>query len=250
MTSVAEDSAAEAAAPALSDAPAPSQDGASAADAASAPHVDGAASSDAAGVAAQAPGSAGVPANAGAADGSAKRRSRWGAKVETTAAPAQPADAEQPKKRSRWGSKPATDPMSLAVQLGIPLATLQAMSEEQRASLPAIKLRLEAIDALLGTPDCGVGAIPPEQRSPSPDPIFDKNGDRVNTRIKLKREALEKEKAGLIDGLKPKPKATNQRQWRKLRAVFVARRRRACGGPGSYGFFSTKLVCCMVIQGR
>ena len=70
-----------------------------------------------------------------------QKRSRWGAgKSEAPAAADTPA-AEAPKKRSRWGAKPAeaTDPIQLAVQLGLPLATLQHMSSEQQASLPKLK---------------------------------------------------------------------------------------------------------------
>ena len=40
----------------------------------------------------------------------------------------------------------------------------------------------------LRLPDYGMGDIPVEQRSPSPEPIFDKNGQRVNSRVVLRRQ--------------------------------------------------------------
>ena len=75
-----------------------------------------------------------------------KRRSRWGAKTEDA-----PGNSEAPapaRKRSRWGSKPAqsTDPVTLAVQLGIPLATLQQMTAEQQQMLPVIKSKIDEVD--------------------------------------------------------------------------------------------------------
>ena len=75
-----------------------------------------------------------------------KRRSRWGAKTEDAAGNSEaPAPA---RKRSRWGSKPAqsTDPVTLAVQLGIPLATLQQMTAEQQQMLPVIKSKIDEVD--------------------------------------------------------------------------------------------------------
>ena len=65
--------------------------------------------------------------------------------------------------------------------MGIPLATLQHMSAKQQESLPQMKLRVDEIDLLLRLPDCGVSEIPPERRSPSPDPIFDRAGVRALT---------------------------------------------------------------------
>ena len=49
-----------------------------------------------------------------------------------------------------------------------------------------------------------MGDIPVEQRSPSPEPIFDKNGQRVNSRLVLRRQKLERERAALVESLKPK----------------------------------------------
>ena len=56
----------------------------------------------------------------------------------------------------------------------------------------------------LRLPDYGMGDIPVEQRSPSPEPIFDKNGQRVNSRLVLRRQKLERERAALVESLKPK----------------------------------------------
>ena len=80
------------------------------------------------------------------ADG--KRRSRWGAKTEDEPNSEPAADGAAPRKRSRWGNKPqqVADPVMLAVQLGIPLATLQQMTAEQQHNLPVVKSKIEEID--------------------------------------------------------------------------------------------------------
>ena len=64
-----------------------------------------------------------------------------------------------------------------------------------KARLWSVRLRL---------PDYGMGDIPAEQRSPSPEPIFDKNGQRVNSRVVLRRQKLDRERAALVESLKPK----------------------------------------------
>jgi splicing factor 1 len=58
-----------------------------------------------------------------------------------------------------------------------------------------------------------VSEIPADQRSPSPEPIFDRNGAVVNGRVSRRRKHLEEEKQRALDLLKPK---VPQRQWRKL----------------------------------
>ena len=150
-----------------------------------------------------------------------KRKSRWGTKVEQPAASplpeaGAPAEDGGARKRSRWGTKkeePA-DPLLMAVQMGIPLATLQHMSAKQQEMLPQLKRRVDEIDLLLRLPDCGVSEIPPERRSPSPDPVFDRDGNRVNTREVRRRQALQKERESVLDSLKPKP--VGVKQWRKI----------------------------------
>ena len=64
-----------------------------------------------------------------------------------------------------------------------------------KARLWSVRLRL---------PDYGMGDVPVEQRSPSPEPIFDKNGQRVNSRVVLRRQKLDRERAALVESLKPK----------------------------------------------
>ena len=155
---------------------------------------------------------AAAPADAAAAPAEApapekKRRSRWGAKVDE--------GDGQPQKRSRWGDKQPVvqDPMVLAIQLGLPLASIQQMTAAQQQSMPAIKAGVERIELLLRLDDAGVSEIPEGERSPSPDPIFDRTGTRVNTRVARRKQRLEQEKTELLDSLKPK---VPQRQWRKL----------------------------------
>jgi len=132
-------------------------------------------------------------------------------------APAAPAEAPAPekKRRSRWGDKQPVvqDPMVLAIQLGLPLASIQQMTAAQQQSMPAIKAGVERIELLLRLDDAGVSEIPEGERSPSPDPIFDRTGTRVNGRVARRKQRLEQEKTELLDSLKPK---VPQRQWRKL----------------------------------
>ena len=109
------------------------------------------------------PAAAGGDAAPAALSASERRRSRWGGKKEDEGAPATPPNgAEEPaKKRSRWGSKPSAapasaqpaDPLLMAVQMGIPLATLQHMNAKQQEMLPSIKARMDEIDVLLRLPD-------------------------------------------------------------------------------------------------
>ena len=179
---------------------------------------------------------AAAPPSAASLGAERRRRSRWGNKSEDTSATAAAAgaaaiqqlpgaavpvaaaaaDGEQPRKRSRWGTKKeeVADPLLMAVQMGIPLATLQQMSDKQKESLPKLKMRIDEIDVLLRLPDAGVSEIPPERRSPSPEPIFDRTGVRVNPREVRRRQALEQERTQLLDSLKPKP--AGQRYWRKI----------------------------------
>ena len=103
--------------------------------------------------------------------------------------------------------------MVLAIQLGLPLASIQQMTAAQQQSMPAIKAGVERIELLLRLDDAGVSEIPEGDRSPSPDPIFDRTGTRVNTRVARRKQRLEQEKTELLDSLKPK---VPQRQWRKL----------------------------------
>ena len=88
----------------------------------------------------------------------------------------------------------------MAVQMGIPLATLQHMTPKQQESLPQLKQRIDEIDVLLRLPDCGVSEIPAAQRSPSPEPIFDRSGMVVNTREVRKRQAAARALAVCLQG--------------------------------------------------
>ena len=81
---------------------------------------------------------------------SSRRRSRWGGKKDAAEPAEGDGENDAPKKRSRWGSKPkeSIDPVLLAVQLGLPLATLQHMSADQQQMLPKLKEKIEEIDLL------------------------------------------------------------------------------------------------------
>lgn len=59
-----------------------------------------------------------------------------------------------------------------------------------------VQLRLEEISRKLRTGD----VVPPEnERSPSPEPQYDRDGTRLNTREKRYRKKLEEERQQLIE---------------------------------------------------
>eukprot|EP00965_Chrysotila_dentata_P167991 5547207-Pleurochrysis_carterae.AAC.1 len=93
---------------------------------------------------------------AAAAAREGRRRSRWGGKLAEDSAASAPSEAEEggKKKKTRWGTRntDVADPVVLAVQLGIPLATLQHMSAEQQQTLPGIKKQMDEIDVLCACP--------------------------------------------------------------------------------------------------
>ncbi|KAG0167969.1 hypothetical protein DFQ30_005438 [Apophysomyces sp. BC1015] len=93
------------------------------------------------------------------------------------------------KRRSRWG-----DEDSKVNTPGLPTA-LPKLSKEQTDRY-VLQIRLGEIDRKLRTGDY----VPPErERSPSPEPVYDAQGKRVNTREARYRKRLEDERHKLID---------------------------------------------------
>ncbi|BES91652.1 Hypothetical protein domain [Nesidiocoris tenuis] len=107
-------------------------------------------------------------------------------------------DAEQrererrKKRKSRWGG----DEMDKAFILGMPTVLPTNLSKEQEEAY-LLQLQIEEVSRKLRTGDLGIPANP-EERSPSPEPIYSSDGKRLNTREFRTRKALEEERHNLI----------------------------------------------------
>ncbi|CAG8567518.1 12122_t:CDS:2, partial [Ambispora leptoticha] len=94
------------------------------------------------------------------------------------------------KRRSRWGGEESKVNIP-----GLPTAITANMTKEQLDTY-LLHMRLEEIGRKLRTGDY----VPPErERSPSPEPIYDIQGKRVNTREYRYRKKLEDERHRLIE---------------------------------------------------
>ncbi|KAF0748264.1 hypothetical protein AaE_007402, partial [Aphanomyces astaci] len=136
------------------------------------------------------------------------RKSRWGAAVETT----ETVD-EAPKKKSRWA------PVGQAGGDGGPalLSAAEQQSIVLRAKLDALALKMATVvqDAAI------IGKDP--NRSPSPPPVYDSMGKKLNTREARMRASYESQRMDIIGQLvevnplfKPPPEYLRARLQRKL----------------------------------
>jgi len=94
------------------------------------------------------------------------------------------------KRRSRWGDKD-----DRAIVTG-PTTLPADMSEEQRKHY-LLQFKIEEITVKLRTGELGIPADPMD-RSPSPEPIYNSEGKRLNTREFRVRRNLEEERHALI----------------------------------------------------
>lgn len=97
------------------------------------------------------------------------------------------------KRRSRWG---AEDVQDKTVIPGMPTILPCNLSKEQERQY-LLHLQIEEISRRLRTGDLG---IPPNQedRSPSPEPIYNNEGKRLNTREYRTRKKLEEDRHRLV----------------------------------------------------
>ncbi|XP_059147473.1 splicing factor 1-like [Physella acuta] len=95
------------------------------------------------------------------------------------------------KRRSRWN----TDEDKIIIP-GMPTVIPANLSELQQRQY-VVHLQIEEITRKLRTGDLGIPANP-EQRSPSPEPIYNNEGKRLNTREYRTRKKLEEERHKLI----------------------------------------------------
>lgn len=102
------------------------------------------------------------------------------------------ADKKQQKKRSRWGNEETDKTIIPGMPTVIP-ANLSGDQEKQYL----VHLQIEEISRRLRTGDLGIPPNP-EDRSPSPEPIYNHEGKRLNTRDYRTRKKLEEDRHRLI----------------------------------------------------
>ncbi|XP_014246784.1 splicing factor 1 [Cimex lectularius] len=96
------------------------------------------------------------------------------------------------RKKSRWGG----DEMEKSFILGMPTVLPTNLSKEQEQAY-ILQLQIEEVSRKLRTGDLGI-PLNPEERSPSPEPIYSSDGKRLNTREFRTRKNLEEERHSLI----------------------------------------------------
>ncbi|XP_073993559.1 splicing factor 1 [Rhodnius prolixus] len=96
------------------------------------------------------------------------------------------------RKKSRWGS----DEMDKSFILGMPTVLPTNLTKEQEQAY-LLQLQIEEVSRKLRTGDLGI-PMNPEERSPSPEPIYSSDGKRLNTREFRTRKNLEEERHSLI----------------------------------------------------
>ncbi|CAG5131364.1 unnamed protein product, partial [Candidula unifasciata] len=104
------------------------------------------------------------------------------------------------KRRSRW----STNPEDKIVIPGMPTVIPSNLTESQQRQY-VVHLQIEEFTRKLRTGELGIPANP-EERSPSPEPIYNNEGKRMNTREYRTRKKLEEERHKLIqEALKLNP---------------------------------------------
>uniref|UniRef100_A0A8C6PPH0 Branchpoint-bridging protein n=1 Tax=Nothobranchius furzeri TaxID=105023 RepID=A0A8C6PPH0_NOTFU len=105
------------------------------------------------------------------------------------------------RKRSRWSSE---TPDQKTVIPGMPTVIPPGLTRDQERAY-IVQLQIEDLTRKLRTGDLGI-PVNPEDRSPSPEPIYNSEGKRLNTREYRTRKKVEEERHSLITemiGLNP-----------------------------------------------
>uniref|UniRef100_A0A4W5MSS6 Branchpoint-bridging protein n=1 Tax=Hucho hucho TaxID=62062 RepID=A0A4W5MSS6_9TELE len=97
------------------------------------------------------------------------------------------------KKRSRWSSE---TPDQKTVIPGMPTVIPPGLTRDQERAY-IVQLQIEDLTRKLRTGDLGI-PVNPEDRSPSPEPIYNSEGKRLNTREYRTRKKIEEERHSLI----------------------------------------------------
>ncbi|XP_029467532.1 splicing factor 1 [Rhinatrema bivittatum] len=118
-----------------------------------------------------------------------------------TGANATPLDFSRKRKRSRWNNETCDQKTIIP---GMPTVIPPGLSRDQERAY-IVQLQIEDLTRKLRTGDLGIPPNP-EDRSPSPEPIYNSEGKRLNTREFRTRKKLEEERHNLITemvGLNP-----------------------------------------------
>jgi len=102
------------------------------------------------------------------------------------------AEARRRRRKSRWAG---TDNDKTFIP-GMPTILPAGMTPDQQQAY-LVQLQIEEISRKLRTGDLGI-ALNPEERSPSPEPIYSSDGKRLNTREFRTRKRLEEQRHQLI----------------------------------------------------
>uniref|UniRef100_A0A8C6TM42 Branchpoint-bridging protein n=1 Tax=Neogobius melanostomus TaxID=47308 RepID=A0A8C6TM42_9GOBI len=105
-----------------------------------------------------------------------------------------PGDFGQKKrKKSRWSSE---TPDQKTIIPGMPTVIPPGLTRDQERAY-IVQLQIEDLTRKLRTGDLGI-PVNPEDRSPSPEPIYNSEGKRLNTREYRTRKKIEEERHSLI----------------------------------------------------
>ncbi|KNC76430.1 hypothetical protein SARC_11070 [Sphaeroforma arctica JP610] len=110
---------------------------------------------------------------------------------EPTAAPTEREERRKRKKRSRWGGEEEKT-VTAGVSLNIPSGMTAAQQETY-----ILHLNIEEVNKRLRSEDLGIPSDV-SKRSPSPEPIYDQYGKRLNTREQRTKTKLEEDRHNLI----------------------------------------------------
>ncbi|XP_076072201.1 splicing factor 1-like isoform X1 [Mytilus galloprovincialis] len=118
----------------------------------------------------------------------------WGSGSSGSPGPGQTEGSDKKKKRkSRWAQD---SEMEKTVIPGLPTVIPTGLSADQENQY-LMQLQIEEISRRLRTGDLGIPPNP-ESRSPSPEPIYNNEGKRLNTREYRTRKKLEEERHKLV----------------------------------------------------
>ncbi|CAG9818159.1 unnamed protein product [Phaedon cochleariae] len=101
-------------------------------------------------------------------------------------------DDKKRKKRSRWGG---SEHEKIFIP-GMPTILPQNLNKDQEKAY-LLQLQIEEVSRKLRSGDLGIPANP-EERSPSPEPIYSSDGKRLNTREFRTRKKLEEDRHALV----------------------------------------------------
>ena len=129
-------------------------------------------------------------------------------------------DDQEPRRKKKRASRWASEEQDKAFIPGMPTIMPSNLTEEQQKAY-LTQLRIEEITRMLRT---GELCIPSslEDRSPSPEPVYDSQGKRLNTREVRTRAKLEGERHKLVlDMLKLNPEYKPPVDYKYLFTFFI-----------------------------